>query len=293
MVVDKDKFALLKAVADSAAALGIPWLLTGAGGRMLLLEKLQGLPTGRATEDLDFGVMVPSWEHYEKLRGLICQDGRFHEDSKQSQRLCYGGSAKVDLVPFGAIAEPDERVRWPKEDGVVMNVLGFQEACNSAILLTVNGSLAVPVATPQAMLLLKLVAWEDRHARLPLKDASDIAYLLYHGEKIIGTDALYDTYPGVMEGVDWDVELATARAFGLQMAALAFQPTRDHLVLTLGRELEREEESVLVREVAIGFRSALVPGRTAGFSGSEIRNVFEALNLLRQLLLGLTGVPTP
>lgn len=69
--VDKGQFTLLEAVAQAASALEIPWLLTGAGGRVLLLEKLLRLPPGRATEDFDFGVMARSWDQYQALKDRI------------------------------------------------------------------------------------------------------------------------------------------------------------------------------------------------------------------------------
>jgi predicted nucleotidyltransferase len=278
--VEPEKILLLNAVASAAGDLNIPWLLTGAGGRILLLEKLHGLPPGRATEDLDFGVMVRSWNEYNALKRHICESGQFHEDTKQSQRLWYKDAAKLDLVPFGAIASPDESVQWPKEDGAVMNVLGFQEACDTAISIRVNSRLKVPVATAQAMLLLKLIAWEDRHARLPGKDASDIAYLLYNGEKIIGADAFYEEYSQATEAVGWDLELAAARIFGLQMATITLGRTKEYLLVLLERELARGEESMLVGEVA-----ASLPTRTGD---SE-----QALAFLRQVQAGLVGKAAP
>lgn len=278
--VEPEKILLLNAVASAAGALNIPWLLTGAGGRILLLEKLHGLPPGGATEDLDFGVMVRSWNEYKALKKHICESGQFHEDTKQSQRLWYKDAAKLDLVPFGAIASPDESVQWPKEDGVVMNVLGFQEACDTATSIVVNKRLNVPVATAQAMLLLKLIAWEDRHATLPGKDASDIAYLLYHGEKIIGQASLYDEYLEATEAVESDLDLAAARVFGLQMSTVAQARTREHLLVTLERELAQGEESILVREVA----SNLPTGK---------RDLEKTLALLRQVLAGLVGEAAP
>jgi predicted nucleotidyltransferase len=278
--LEPEKFVLLEAVAKAADALGIRWLLTGAGGRILLLERLRGLPPGKATEDLDFGVMVRSWEEYRDLRNQICRDLRFREDPKAAQRLLFGDSAMLDLVPFGPIGVPDDAVRWPSDEGVVMNVLGFQEASDTALPITVNGRLAVPIATPQAMLLLKFIAWEDRHARLPGKDASDIAYILYHGETIIGLDALYEEYPEPTEAVDSDLDLASAIVFGLQMGALAQSRTKSHLLAILNRELVGGEDSLLVREVAAG-----VPGWRW--------DTRKALVLIQQVRIGFMGEVTP
>jgi len=143
----------------------------------------------------------------------------------------------------------------------------------------VNQSLAVPVATAPAMLLLKIIAWEARHETSPGRDASDIAYILHHGEKIIGQDSFYEEYAEITEAVDWDLNLASARVFGIQMATLAQPRTRNHLSEILIREISAGEESLLVREVATGFPT----GR---------KDPEQALILLQQLGVGLAGKET-
>ena len=277
--VDKGQFILLEAVAQAASAFEIPWLSTGAGGRVLLLERLLGLPPGRATEDLDFGVMVRSWDKYRALKDRICEDGRFHADPTQSQRLWCGEDAKLDLVPFGTIALPDGTIHWPSEEGVAMTVLGFQEAYDAAVRIMVNQRLAVPVATAPAMLLLKIIAWEARHVTSPGRDASDIAYILHYGEKIIGQDSFYEEYAEITEAVDWDLTLASARVFGMQIARLAQPRTRNHLLEILNREISEGEESMLVREVAAGVGTGSNPPTAA-------------LILLQQVTAGLAGKET-
>ena len=61
---------LLSAVSSAASALQIRWLVVGATGRVLLLEEVYGLPRGRATEDVDFGVMVESWYPLAELNPM-------------------------------------------------------------------------------------------------------------------------------------------------------------------------------------------------------------------------------
>ncbi|SCZ68372.1 hypothetical protein [Thiohalomonas denitrificans] len=82
--VDEMIFALLAAVSNAAEPAGIPWMVTGASGRVLLLESVYGLPEGRATEDVDFVVMVQDWGQYGDLVGGICRDSEFCRDPKQT-----------------------------------------------------------------------------------------------------------------------------------------------------------------------------------------------------------------
>jgi hypothetical protein len=96
-------FALLCRPELVAAVLEVAWMVTGAAGRLLLLERVYGLPSGRATEDVDFGVMVESWAQYQALVQRICQDPRVRQDPKQRQRLRFSEVGYLDLVPFGGV----------------------------------------------------------------------------------------------------------------------------------------------------------------------------------------------
>ena len=251
-----------------ALKLEIRWLLAGAGGRILLLENAYGLPVGRATLDLDFGVMVKSWIEFKKLKDLICSDGRFIEDAHQSQRLRYDSKGTIDLVPFGPIAKPDNKILWPPEEEVEFNVLGFEEASDTAISLLINESLEVPVATPQAMLLLKFIAWQERHNIHPGRDVEDIAYILTNGAKIVGEEKLFEVYFWAMERAEYDTELASAMVLGSLVKEVATARSKEYLSAILERELDHGEDSKLVFEIS---------GDHPAFDESKISKALELL----------------
>ncbi len=245
---------LLNAVASAASKLEIRWLIAGAMGRVLLLEEVYKLPPGRATQDVDFGVMVESWNHYQALIRRICEDGRFYQDTKLTQRLNseYGS---IDLVPFGGVESDGNLLRWPPDGDFVMSVAGFREACDDAIAVLVNDTLVVHVASPVGLLLLKLVAWEDRHTIQPGKDAADIAYVLRHGPTLLGEDTLYEEHFDMVTATGFDLELAAARGLGRQLRHLGSRQTSEHVQAILERELADGIESKLVREIS----NSLVP----------------------------------
>ncbi len=263
---------LLNAVASAASKLEIRWLIAGAMGRVLLLEEVYKLPPGRATQDVDFGVMVESWDHYQALIRRICEDGRFYQDTKLTLRLNseYGS---IDLVPFGGVESDGNLLRWPPDGDFVMNVAGFREACDDAVPVLVNDTLVVHVVSPVGLLLLKLVAWEDRHTTQPGKDAADIAYVLHHGPTLLGEETIYDEHFDMVTATGFDLELAGARGLGRKLSNLVLEPTSQHVRKLLERELTNGIESKLVREVS----ESLAPA-------GEIR----AHALLSQVLAGLS-----
>ncbi len=77
--VEDRTFVLLSTVASAASELQIRWLITGATGRVLLLEMVYKLPRGRATEDVDFadkGVKSALSSLYSSLLKKILRTNR-------------------------------------------------------------------------------------------------------------------------------------------------------------------------------------------------------------------------
>lgn len=247
--VDAATKALLEAVAKAAGELQIDWMVTGAAARVMLLESIYGLPHGRATQDVDLGVMVANWEQYQALVFRIRQDERFRPDPKQQQRLLYDDEGMLDLVPFGGIESGDRMIHWPPDNDFVMNVIGFREAYAECVAVELDG-LTVPVVSPVGLMLLKLVAWNERHHAQPKKDAADLAYVLRHYATILSEKALFDEYFAAMEAAEFDPDLAASRVLGQKLAGMVAKDTRDYVLSLLDSELRQETDSRLVREVA-------------------------------------------
>lgn len=146
-----------------AKSQGIEFFVVGAMARDLVMRCGFGIDPGRATRDVDIGVRVASWEHYERLREALISSGTF-ASHRQSQRLMFKEVFPVDVLPFGLISKQDAKIRWPSDDGVEMNVLGFDQAYENSIILVLRRepNLEARVASPVGLVMLKLIAWRDR-----------------------------------------------------------------------------------------------------------------------------------
>jgi predicted nucleotidyltransferase len=246
--LDRETLSLLEAAAKGAGELGVEWMVTGAAGRVLLLEGVYGLPHGRATRDVDLGIMVESWDHYQALVTRLQEDARFSPDPKQQQRLRFGDAGLLDLVPFGGIENEGRTIRWPPDGDFAMSVLGFREAYADAVPVKLDG-LIVPVVSPVGLMLLKLVVWSERHWAQPGKDAADLAYVLRHYSSILTEKVLFDEYFDTVEASGYDLDLAASRVLGKKIALLAKQDAGDFILSLLEEELLQETDSVLVRDV--------------------------------------------
>ncbi|MFN5767558.1 MAG: hypothetical protein ACK470_24900, partial [Pseudanabaena sp.] len=81
----------------------------------------------------------------------------------------------VDIVPFGAIGEPDQEIIWT-DSGNPMSVLGFEEALSHAITTNID-DLEIQVIDTPSFVVLKIFAWGDRGERTK-KDLEDIEFIL-------------------------------------------------------------------------------------------------------------------
>lgn len=247
--LDARTYKLIAAVASAAEALRINWMVTGAAGRVLLLESAYGLPQGRATEDVDLGVMVGNWDQYQALIERICQDADFQPDPKQRQRLRLRNDGLLDLVPFGDIESRSRTIWWPPDDDFAMTVMGFRDAYAESIEVIADG-IPVRVVDPVGLMLLKLVAWAERRYTQPKKDAADMAYLMRHFSAILTEKVLFDQHFATVEAAAFDVDLAASRVLGQKMASMAATDTREYVRNIVDRELKENVDSTLVRELA-------------------------------------------
>ncbi|WP_296053696.1 nucleotidyl transferase AbiEii/AbiGii toxin family protein, partial [uncultured Alteromonas sp.] len=221
-------------------------LIVGATARDIILVHGYNAAIERGTRDVDFGLEVPSWEHYQKMRDALIESG-FTAHPKKTHQLSTtdsdGLSWEIDLIPFGGVSDAEGQITWPPEHDFQMSVLGFDEAYKHAwdVLLNKEPALRVKVASPAGILLLKLIAWTERGREYQGKDAIDIYYVIKHYSKIPDVfEALYER--DYMELQDYDDMKASAMMLADEVAAMAHGDTLNYIRQTLlnnERVLER------------------------------------------------------
>ena len=117
-----------------------------------------------------------------------------------------------------------------------MNVAGFSEARTSALMVEVAAGLVVPVTSLPSLVVLKLIAWRDRHLETP-KDATDFLLIARHYADAGNFDRLYETESELLQAVDFDPELADAMLLGKDAAAVCSDSTAHTVTDILADEL--------------------------------------------------------
>jgi predicted nucleotidyltransferase len=82
--LDTALVALLTDVDQICGSVQLEYLLTGSMPREIALFHVFGLDKGRGTADVDFGISVESWEHFEQLRATFLDSGQFEKDPNPS-----------------------------------------------------------------------------------------------------------------------------------------------------------------------------------------------------------------
>ena len=139
---------------------------------------------------------------------------------------------------------------------------GFDEAYASAleVRLRAEPPLDVRVASPAGLVLLKLIAWNDRK---PIdKDAIDLGVLIRSYLRLGNDRRLFDEHADLLEVEDFDYELAGAHLLGRDLAEICTGETRALLLDILARELDTEGDLPLVVKSAADGPQI---GRTFGF----------------------------
>lgn len=274
--LESRKLGALRKVAATVRQSRAPTpLLVGAYAREIWFWHLHGVETERATEDLDISLELSDWRGFDKFAARLCQAGFEQPVPSHPEKLIDAKTGqKIDLLPFGRISEDGASIVWPA-DGSRWSVVGFADSYRVApmLLAGTRRTSLIRVATLPAMVMLKIVAFNERLLDRKKKDGADICFTMTHyleaGQRqrlVRGVDA------DIMESVEGDLQRATVVLLGRDMGETASPATRAVLAGHLRRETESASRCPLAREL------------TQRVTQGDFRR---ARSLLRDLLVGL------
>lgn len=173
-MLEPDEQSVLTDLTKTLATLGLPVLIVGAGARLLIFDRPFHID-GRTTKDWDIATKINSWIEFSELENHLTQGEKAHfkHTNIQHKFVHNQTNIEVDIVPFGAISDTNQKIIWP-ESGNQMTVSGFEEALNHALDQVFSGITFKTINIP-SFIVLKLLAWSDRKAK---KDLSDVHFIL-------------------------------------------------------------------------------------------------------------------
>lgn len=250
-----------------AAADDLPFFITGATARDLILQYGYGIDAARKTHDVDFAFMVETWPAFEALCSRLLATGKFAAAPGNAHRLQFDTGMVVDLVPFGAIERPDRTIAWPPSGAVVMSVFGFREALAATIPVLLPERITAQVVSLPALAVLKIAAWMERRHVQPGKDAYDLWLILRYYLDAGNRDRLYTEAAQLLEQSDFDYEAAGAWLLGHDMARLLAADAKTKIGTLLEQESNPNGALALVGDMRADPDAAvaLLRALTRGF----------------------------
>lgn len=220
--------ALLRHVRDAARQMGIEFVVAGATARDIVLWHVYGIRAERATRDVDVAVCAISWKAHGELIARLEATGLFKADARIEHSLTFedsavGKPAPLDLVPFGPLESPEGMIKWPKGE-FEMNVLGFQEAVDTALQIDMGDGLVVPVVALPVFAVLKILAWRDRRTSKNT-DASDLLLVLRSYHRAGNEERIWETATDLLEAHGFDLDLASTALLGRDARRMALPAT--------------------------------------------------------------------
>jgi len=170
---------LLDALERGFRRFSIDFYLVGATARDVWMRGLHEVTPKRATSDLDFAVMLKDSEQFGELKKYLIEVEGFVPYKENAFVLIWKDRTQVDLIPFGDLE--NEGVVTVKGTGFTsMNVEGVREVFEEASAeIQIDDNTQFKVCTLSGIVLLKLIAWDDR-PEVRGDDIDDVADILRH-----------------------------------------------------------------------------------------------------------------
>lgn len=273
--IDPGRVSVLRSIKEVAEELDISFFVVGAFARDVIFEHIHHIPAPRVTEDIDLGVEVANWEEFQRLTGTLIQRELLTAAKSPHRFIAKTYAAIVDIVPYGGITGETKRISWPPDHDMIMSMLGFEEAYQSALKVRLSSEpvLEIPVPSVAALALLKIISWADAYPRRE-HDAQDLLFILENYDATGIEAQLYESHVPLLTEEGYDPRLASVRLLGRDIAQLSSSETGKTITEILARETDEDQ----------GFRMLSHMVKGALFQGVKFE---AALQLLKKLLQGI------
>lgn len=263
---------IFDALEEAFAFAEVDYYIIGALAKDIWYAK--GDIVSRQTKDVDFAVLAGSPEKYQTIRNYLKEKKNFTNAATNAFVMLSPSGIQVDILPFGEI-EIDNSVTFASEGLNNIKVNGFMEVYNSGIqAMELKTGHQFRIATLPSIILLKLIAYDDRPERR-MKDAVDIADIIHYffdiQPTLIYSEEHLDLFRGDIE--DKSLQEISATVIGREIRKIISTNTSltERVKQILQGHIEREEKSPFVRIMTTQT------GATVGHTVSQLKNILSGI----------------
>ncbi|WP_160069632.1 nucleotidyl transferase AbiEii/AbiGii toxin family protein [Sphingobacterium bovisgrunnientis] len=205
---------MLTEMSTVCSKFGIDFYLVGAIARDIHLSANEELLSKRRTKDVDLAITISDQGQYNQVKASLIATGLFEGHESEAIKLIYKKGIEVDLLPFGEIEQPDRNVRLT-DPTFVLNMPGFTEVYPFVKDHDLGNGQIIKICTIEGIILLKLIANDDRPERT--KDIADIDHLI-QSYFDLNDDDIYMLHYDILELYDTNdndyIQLVCSRLIG-------------------------------------------------------------------------------
>ncbi|NQW77950.1 MAG: hypothetical protein HQ449_01405 [Chitinophagaceae bacterium] len=211
---------MLYALQRGLEKFGIDFYLVGAVARNVWMTGINNIAPRRTTGDIDFAVLINDDGLYEALKTYLIITEGFQPYKGNEYVLIWKENLEVDLLPFGAIDDGDTKFTSNGLGLTSISLQGFTEIYNDGLpTLDLEGKHQFKFCTLPGIVLLKLIAWDDRpeSRRDDIKDISDILNHFFD----MNDNEIFENHHDLFEKEEASLKHIAARVMGREMSKIA------------------------------------------------------------------------
>lgn len=211
---------MLYALQRGLEKFGIDFYLVGAVARNVWMTGINNIAPRRTTGDIDFAVLINDKGVYEALKTYLIITEGFQPYKGNEYVLIWKENLEVDLLPFGAIDDEDAKFNSNGLGSTSISLQGFSEIYNDGLpTLDLEGKHQFKFCTLPGIVLLKLIAWDDRpeSRRDDIKDISDILNHFFD----MNDNEIFENHHDLFEKEEASLKHIAARVMGREMSKIA------------------------------------------------------------------------
>jgi len=214
---EKSILKILEALERGFMKFGIDYYLIGALAREVWMRGLKDITPKRATSDIDFGVLIQNSDLFDELKTYLVKVEGFTNHSGSAFVLFAPDGRQIDILPFGEI-EKQGKITMKGKAMTTLYFDGMKEVYEEGVPeVTFEGKITFKVCTLPGIVILKLVAWDDR-PEIRGDDLTDIADIIFHFFNIY--DELIWSEHNDLFGDEKELEIISARVLGREMGKI-------------------------------------------------------------------------
>jgi len=211
---------MLYALQRGLEKFGIDFYLVGAVARNVWMTGINNIAPRRTTGDIDFAVLINDNGVYEALKTYLIITEGFQPYKGNEYVLIWKENLEVDLLPFVAIDDGDTKFTSNGLGLTSISLQGFTEIYNDGLpTLDLEGKHQFKFCTLPGIVLLKLIAWDDRpeSRRDDIKDISDILNHFFD----MNDNEIFENHHDLFEKEEASLKHIAARVMGREMSKIA------------------------------------------------------------------------